>query len=73
MRWKNRGGDFLGVFRGKSRAIVGGHFSGNAEHGNLADLEMKVGSATIDDGGKKEAEIRGGGHKRYVFQGYTIT
>jgi hypothetical protein len=39
----------------------------------LADLEMKVGCAAIDDGGKKEAEIRGGGHKGYEFQRYTIT
>jgi hypothetical protein len=61
------------VFRGQDGTFVGGHFSGNAEHGNLADLEMKVGGSAIDDGGKKEAEIRGGGHKGYDFQLYTIT
>ena len=73
MRRENRGGDLLCVFRSQDGAIVGGHFSRDAEHGGLADLEMKVGGASVDDGGKKEAEIRGGGHKGNVFQRYTIT
>jgi hypothetical protein len=34
----------------------------------LADLEMKVRGTTIDDGGKKEAEIRGGCHEGYKFE-----
>jgi hypothetical protein len=62
MRWKNRGGDLLCVFRGQDGTFVGGHFSGNPKHGGLTDLEMKVGGATIDDGGKELAEIGGGGH-----------
>jgi hypothetical protein len=39
----------------------------------LTDLEMKIGGATIDHGGEKEAEIGGRGHKGYEFQRYTIT
>jgi len=39
----------------------------------LADLEVKIGSATVHYGGEELAEIGGGGHKGYEFEGYTIT
>ena len=53
------------VLRRQDGTFVGGHFSGNPKHGGLTDLEMKVGGASVDDGGQKEAEIRGGGHDGY--------
>jgi hypothetical protein len=61
------------VFRGQDGTFVGGHFSRDAEHRSLADLEMKVGCAAIDDGGEELAEIRGGGHSRCWYERYTIT
>lgn len=73
MRRKNRSGDLLGVLRSQDGTFVGSHFSRDAEHGGLADLEVKVGGATIHDGGEEEAEIGGGGHKGYGIQQYTIT